>query len=345
MSTDLPAPIVPAEVDLRDFAFMPLDVVRLRDSDLAALEPPEACWAAVLLWCASWHQVPAASIPDDDRVLANLAGFGRVVREWQKVRDGALRGWVLCSDGRLYHPVVAEKALDAWRSKLEQRWRTECGRIKKHNQRHNLSLQPPEFEAWIAAGCPQGQPLPVPEDKSSLSPGTHPVCPRDVPRETRSKGQGEGQGQGQGQGLEKSNTEDLRSSVDDESPTDGRPALTLVEPQPDLPDCPHQELIALYAKHLPHLRQPARWDGDRAEAMRTRWRECSKPTSFGDGYRTKADGIAFWERFFAYVASMPKLRDGIHSRENGQIRVWKPDLPWLVTRGNFLKVIEGAYAP
>ena len=189
-------PLVPADVDLRDFAFMPLDVVRLRDSDLAALEEPATCWAAVLLWCASWHQLPAASLPDDDRVLANLAGFGRVVREWAKVKEGALRGWVRCSDGRLYHPVVAEKALDAWRSKQAQRWRTECGRIKKHNQRHKLegsdAIPFPEFDDWLSQGCPQGQPLPVP--------GTKPPRPREVPGETGSKGQGEGQGQGQGQG-------------------------------------------------------------------------------------------------------------------------------------------------
>ncbi len=96
------SPLVPEDVDLQDFAYMPLDVRRLRDSDLAAMETPESCWAAVLLWAASWHQVPAASLPDDDRVLSNLAGYGRVVSEWQKVKEGALRGWVKCSDGRLY---------------------------------------------------------------------------------------------------------------------------------------------------------------------------------------------------------------------------------------------------
>lgn len=112
------APLTPADCDLQDFQYMPLDVRRLRDSDLAAMESPEACWAAVLLWSASWHQVPAGSLPDDDRVLANLAGYGRVVKEWQRVKDGALRGWVKCEDGRLYHPVVAEKALEAWDSKL-----------------------------------------------------------------------------------------------------------------------------------------------------------------------------------------------------------------------------------
>lgn len=145
-------------------------------------------------------------------------------------------------------------------------------------------------------------------------------------------------------GFRTKDAEANASAVDGEPPTDGRPPLTLVEPTPELPDCPHQEVVALYAKHLPGHRKPVRWDGERAESLRTRWRECSKPSSFGDGYRTKADGLVFWDRYFAYVASTPKLRDGITSRENGQVRVWRPDLAWLVVRGNFTKVIEGAYA-
>lgn len=161
-------PFTPPDCDLRDFSFMPLDVVRLRDSDLAALESAEAFRAAVLLWCASWHQLPAASLPDDDRVLANLAGFGRVVKEWQKVRQGALRGWVQCDDGRLYHSVIAEKANEAWQRKLEQAWRTECARLKKHNQRHpENQILFPTFEEWLSrrtnVDCPEGQVQPVPK--------------------------------------------------------------------------------------------------------------------------------------------------------------------------------------
>ena len=73
--TELPDPMTPTGCDLTDFAFMPLDVLRLRDSELASNETPEACWAAVLLWAASWHQVPAASIPNDDRWIAKAAGY------------------------------------------------------------------------------------------------------------------------------------------------------------------------------------------------------------------------------------------------------------------------------
>jgi len=202
----LPDPLTPADCDLRDFAFMPLDVVRLRDSDLAVTAEADEFRCAVLLWCASWHQVPAASLPDDDKILAQYAGYGRVVKEWLKVRTGALRGWVKCADGRLYHPVVAEKASEAWTAKLRQRLKTECSRIKKHNERHGTKLPFPEFDAWMEAGCPVGQPLFVPSDKPDASQGQGGIVPSDIPPmwpgqealvtgEKHSKGQGEGQGQ------------------------------------------------------------------------------------------------------------------------------------------------------
>lgn len=174
---------------------MPLDVARLRDSDLAANETPEACWAAVLLWAAAWHQVPAGSMPDNDNWIAKQAGYaqrGRIDPHWKRVREGAMRGWVLCSDGRYHHPVVAEKVREAWASKLMQRWRTECGRIKKHNDRHGTTIPRPTYEQWVSDGRPVGQPLPVPGDKPPSPHGQG----GDVPGETDSKGQGERQGQG-----------------------------------------------------------------------------------------------------------------------------------------------------
>lgn len=109
---------------------------------------------------------------------------------------------------------------------------------------------------------------------------------------------------------------------------------------PDLPDCPHAELQALYAKHLPELAQPRVWDGTRQEAMRARWRQCAKPSAFGSGYRTREDGLAFWDKFFAHVAATPKLAKGIPYPDG---RRWEPDLPWLIKAENFAKVIEGKY--
>lgn len=115
---------------------MPLDVQRLRDSELVSDASAQEFRAAVLLWCAAWHQVPAASLPDKDTTLARLAGYGQSEqRAWRKVRDGALRGFVLCSDGRLYHPVVAEKAMDAWAERQEFKSARSADNTRKKRER------------------------------------------------------------------------------------------------------------------------------------------------------------------------------------------------------------------
>lgn len=112
--TQLPSPLTSPDCDLRDFPFMPLDVVRLRDSDRTMPSSPDEFFAAFMLRCASWHQFPAASIPNDDKALAELSGSGR---RWNKVKTAALREWVLCDDGRFYHPETANYANRVWPKK------------------------------------------------------------------------------------------------------------------------------------------------------------------------------------------------------------------------------------
>jgi hypothetical protein len=153
MAQEQKEPLVPPEVDLRDFPFMALDVRRLRDSRLATMASGEEFRAAVLLWCAAWHQTPAGSVPDDDIELVQLAGYGRDLKTWRKVKANALHGWVKCSDGRLYHPVVAEKALEAWAKKSAQRDRTrrateerERRRREAQERRDGARDEPPDDE-------------------------------------------------------------------------------------------------------------------------------------------------------------------------------------------------------
>jgi Protein of unknown function (DUF1376) len=145
----LPAPLTSAEVDLSSFHYMPLDVVRLRDCDLLAVASAEEFRAAVLLWCASWHQKPAASLPNDDRVLARLAGFGHSVKAWLKVKSVALRCFIECSDGRLYHPLIAEKAQEAFKIKISQ-----SARATKKWQRYNGEKINNNNETASAAAVP-----------------------------------------------------------------------------------------------------------------------------------------------------------------------------------------------
>lgn len=178
--TELPAPMVPVDVDLKGFSGFMLDVNRLLASELVALGTPEECWAAVMLWCRAWQQSPAGSLPDDDRVLAAFSGAGA---RWKKVRQMALRGFVKCSDNRLYHPVLCEEVMEAW--KKRQGYRADQERLKK----------------WRAERKGNGK-------------QAHAETASETPDETRFNGVSEGvqkragngdgtgrQGQGQGQGL------------------------------------------------------------------------------------------------------------------------------------------------
>lgn len=117
-----PQPLVPAHIDLRNFPDMPLDVLALRGSDLTDFRRGDEFRAAVLLWCAAWHEVPAGSLPNDPQKLGVLSkvGIGPTAGQaFELVREGALHGFIECSDGRLYHPVVCARALQAWERKIE----------------------------------------------------------------------------------------------------------------------------------------------------------------------------------------------------------------------------------
>lgn len=189
---EFPAPLTPADCDLRSVPSMLLEIQRFRDSDLVVLEKPEAVLAAILLWGASWHQVPAASLPDDDRMLAQLAGYGRSIPAWKKVKAGALRGFVKCSDGRLYHPVVAEKAVGMWEDKLKRRHNMLLAAIRKHNERKSDQVNGPSYEDWLSLGRPEkiadlvrATPIghaPVTQDNGQMSRGQTP----NVTQETAS---------------------------------------------------------------------------------------------------------------------------------------------------------------
>lgn len=127
---DLPEPLVPAHVDLRVFPWVPLEFRRLFASDTWVLGTAEEKVACMHLWCESWHQVPAASLPDDDRLLAHLSSTGR---RWGRLKSHAMRGWIRCNDGRFYHPVLGLKAVEAWEKQYSAKERGRLGALKKHD--------------------------------------------------------------------------------------------------------------------------------------------------------------------------------------------------------------------
>lgn len=123
------APLTPPGCDLRDFPHTPLFRSRLFGSTFHARATDAEWRAGVTLWLKSWDQVPAGSLPMDDIDLCRLAELARDMKTWRKVKDGALRGWVECDDGRFYHPVVAEGINNAIEHKVKQRLKTAKARI------------------------------------------------------------------------------------------------------------------------------------------------------------------------------------------------------------------------
>jgi hypothetical protein len=130
---DLPLPPVPPDCDLRDLPAIMLHRT-LFDSDLAIHSTGDEFKAAITLYDATYGQVPAGSLPADDRSLAFLSRAGA---KWPKVKAMAMRGWYQCRDGRFYHVITAEKVLIAWIGRLQQRNKSKAGAAGKHGQTHD----------------------------------------------------------------------------------------------------------------------------------------------------------------------------------------------------------------
>ena len=145
--SDLPAPLTPADCDLRGFEWMALHGHRLFTSGWygAAMKDPRGGLAALKLWWAAMLQCPAGSLPSDEADLCLLADFGQDMRAWKKHRAVAMRGFILCADDRYYHPMVAEQALKAYESRLKAATtrQADAERLRRWRASQNNS-HPPE---------------------------------------------------------------------------------------------------------------------------------------------------------------------------------------------------------
>lgn len=137
--TDLPAPLVPADIDVDGINGFLLHTDKLFHSELWALSTGDEFKAAVALWGHAWRQRPAGSLPNDDRLLAAFSGTGS---RWKKVRAMALRGFILCSDNRYYHRVLCEDVIRAAQAKDSRRERTAAA-TKAHQSKTDPDQTPP----------------------------------------------------------------------------------------------------------------------------------------------------------------------------------------------------------
>jgi hypothetical protein len=112
-------PLTPPDCDLRGYGYVPLHGHHLFGSAFWAETNDEEKVGALRLWWAAWLQCPAASVPSSDKALADLAGYGRDLKGWARVKDRVLHGFVPCSDGRLYHRFLSGLAITAFEARLK----------------------------------------------------------------------------------------------------------------------------------------------------------------------------------------------------------------------------------
>jgi hypothetical protein len=100
------------------------------------------------------------------------------------------------------------------------------------------------------------------------------------------------------------------------------------------PDCPFSELKAAYHELCPSLRKIVVDTTMRQKHCHARWVQVSVAEKWG------RDQTLEWFRwFFAEV----EKSDFLTGRRGNADRPWKADFQWLMTAGNFAKVIEGKY--
>lgn len=96
------------------------------------------------------------------------------------------------------------------------------------------------------------------------------------------------------------------------------------------PDCPHQEIIALYHELLPMGRAVRDWTPARAAHLRTRWNE-----------DPKRQQLEYWRRLFVYVSGSAFLTGKVTPRDGR--KPFLVSLDWIVKAENFAKIREGQY--
>lgn len=320
MTEALPDPLVPPEVDLRDFQFMPLDVVRLRDSGLASDEPPETCWAAVLLWCAAWHQVPAGSIPNSNQWHAKQAGYvagGRIHPAWSKVRTGALRNFVECSDGRLYHTTICQKAVESWDAKQAQRARTKAATEARQAKQRAAQEQRNDEQSGIR------------DDQRN-----------DPTKEQRNVVQGTVKGRDSKGIREEISTLRVSSPEGDQLALDD-PGLVRPENPPKVPVCPYDQVFAAYHEQLPELPKVRLTDDAKRRAAILKLWKWVFTSSKSDGKRrasTADEGLRWVRGYFGHAAQNDFVMGRI-PRAPGHEN-WRADFDFLLSDKGLKQVIE-----
>jgi hypothetical protein len=94
--------------------------------------------------------------------------------------------------------------------------------------------------------------------------------------------------------------------------------------------CPYEEIVAAYHECSPQLPKVRALSETRKSYLRARWSEDKERQDLG-----------WWREFFSYVAKSDFLTGRVAGK-NGA-KAWNADFEWIITAGNFIKILEGRY--
>lgn len=231
MSEACPEPLVPPECSMAGNDWFPFHFDRLRKSKWWRRASDTARSRNVMMWGEAFKSVPAGSLPDDDDELAEAAGYGMDVDAFLSHKAEIMAPWVLCSDGRWYHPTVCEVVLDTWERTSDRR---KAAAERQRRRRDKVR---------------------------SVTPKTQPVTPSEPPvtRDNAENGRDFGIQDRTGQTVQL----EANASVASASPraTDGALALALEAPEPIPPPDPWDgdpDFGKLWAMAPPMMRKRAK---------------------------------------------------------------------------------------
>lgn len=265
-----------------------VDTEKLEGSDTWALAGSELRPWLLMVWLTSWKSQPVGTMPTDQRLFAARIGMPQSM--FKDAAEVLMRGWVKHSDGLMYHREITSLVMEMVAKRTKDAARVAAWRAaKKEVEKPELRVTDPD----VTRDKDVTDPLVTRESQACTTP-----IPIPIPK------------------------------GGDIGPQPSAAAPVPARQRPSIPECPHEEIIALWAEQLPSAIQPRAWSGKRAEALRARWRE--------DKDR---QGLKWWEDFFAYVAKS----DFLMGRTGGTRAPFQLSLDWLCKADNFLKVIEGRY--
>jgi hypothetical protein len=176
-------PPYPSDIEAKGWS-LDLDYERIEQSDTWAIASSEQRPWLLMLWLVSWRQVPAASLPNNHKLIA--ARLGMPLEKFTEWADVLLSGWELATDGRLYHKTLTNHVLSMANKRNKDRARVANFRAKSqdtnadvdacnalHTRDQHVSSTPtPTPTPTINTlppdgGCPQqaADPLPCPHSE------------------------------------------------------------------------------------------------------------------------------------------------------------------------------------